>query len=139
MERPILNEAPEKRISVLEFGVKGDGKTDDFAALEAAVRLAAEKNLILEFPKGEHYLSDGLLLDGISMLSHDAKILYHGENFGTPALRIVSNVNLFGTWYIYAAPSARRDAAERAPIAIGDYITNRPSRNCYIQEVILSG
>ena len=139
MERPILNEAPEKRISVLELGAKGDGKTDDFPALEAAVRFAAEKDLILEFPKGEYYLSDGLFLDDISMLSHDARILYHGEKFGTPAFRIVSNVNLFGTWYIYAAPSARKDAAERAPIAIGDYMTDRPSRNCYIQEVILSG
>lgn len=139
MERPILNEAPEKRISVLELGAKGDGKTDDFPALEAAVQFATEKDLILEFPEGEYYLSDGLLLDGISMLSHDAKILYHGEKFGTPALRIVSNVNLFGTWYIHAAPSVRKDAAERAPVAIGDYITDRPSRNCYIQEVILSG
>lgn len=67
MERPILNEAPEKRISVLELGAKGDGKTDDFPALEAAVRFATEKDLILEFPEGEYYLSDGLLLDGISI------------------------------------------------------------------------
>ncbi|MBQ8140502.1 MAG: hypothetical protein IJ038_02265 [Clostridia bacterium] len=137
--KPVLNTSEENLVSPKAFGAVGDGIADDLAAIEKAVKYACENRKIVVLDENEYYISDGIELDGVSVLSHNAKLLYHGERFGVPAIRIKSNVNILGTLRINAAQSARDDAAERAPVAIGDYISDGKSRDVYIEELILSG
>ena len=50
-------------ISVRAFGARGDGKTDDTAALRAGIAAAMESGQTLFFPKGTYMVSDTIRID----------------------------------------------------------------------------
>lgn len=55
-----LLERAEDRISVKDFGAKGDGVTDDTAAIQIANDAATEVGATLFFPKGVYRCTDGI-------------------------------------------------------------------------------
>jgi hypothetical protein len=89
-------------ISVKDFGAKGDGTTDDTAAIQAAVTASAGKALY--FPAGTYIVSDIITLvsntvlygdQGITTLKLKAKS-YPAANVSIFVLTGISNVYLFG-------------------------------------------
>lgn len=55
-------------ISVKDFGAKGDGVTDDKAAIQAALDAALTANKTLFIPSGNYLISGQLINKGVSML-----------------------------------------------------------------------
>ena len=60
-------------VSVKNFGAKGDGVTDDTAAIQAATNYAVANNVPLYAPKGVYLLSSTVNLTGLSTLFGDGK------------------------------------------------------------------
>jgi hypothetical protein len=60
-------------VSVKNFGAKGDGVTDDTAAIQAATNYAVANNVPLYAPKGVYLLSSTVDLTGLSTLFGDGK------------------------------------------------------------------
>jgi hypothetical protein len=103
------------------FGAKGDGVTDDTAALQAALNSIATSHAVLWIPNGNYLISSPLTVTGVSnvtILGEDPRtttILWggaqgatmltldgcNGINFGRLTLdgQSVSGVNLEITWY----------------------------------------
>jgi hypothetical protein len=66
METLVVQAAPVGQqafaVSVKDVGAKGDGVTDDTAAIESALADAAKQNGIVFFPPGEYLISRGIYL-----------------------------------------------------------------------------
>jgi len=91
-----------EQISVKDFGAKGDGTTDDTAAIQAAV--AASSGKALYFPAGTYIVSDIITLvansvvygdQGITTLKLKAKV-YTAANVSIFVLTGISNVYIYG-------------------------------------------
>jgi hypothetical protein len=91
-----------ERISVKDFGAKGDNTTDDTAAIQAAV--AASSGKALYFPAGTYIVSDIITLvansvvygdQGITTLKLKAKT-YTAANVSIFVLTGISNVYIYG-------------------------------------------
>ena len=82
--------------SVKDFGAKGDGKTDDLPAFQAALAAAKTANSCAVFvPKGTYYLSDFLVLgEGITLYGAYTENVAKSEN-ALPVLKFASEA-LFG-------------------------------------------
>lgn len=70
-------------LSVKDFGAKGDGTTDDTAAIRAAVAVSAGKTLL--FPPGDYKVVDGFILNGDNthIVGYGARILYSQISVGS--------------------------------------------------------
>lgn len=69
-----------ERLSVKDFGAKGDGNTDDTAAIQAAINYASvefQDSRTVFFPKGIYQLSSGLVLNP---LCHSLTLEGEGEH-----------------------------------------------------------
>jgi hypothetical protein len=71
------------------FGAKGDGVTDDTAAIQAALNSLTKSDAVLWFPNGNYLISSPLVLSGVSnvtILGEDPRttsILWGGSQGGT--------------------------------------------------------
>ena len=70
-----------QRFVVTDFGAKGDGKTADTAAIQAAIDAAAKVGGTVFFPPGEYRCHDLKLKPSVTLLA-DAAWLYRGEKHG---------------------------------------------------------
>jgi glucan 1,3-beta-glucosidase len=70
-------------VSVRDFGAKGDGKTDDTAALTAAINKAVASDQILYFDAGDYLVSSTLYIPSGSFITGEAYpvILASGSSF----------------------------------------------------------
>jgi hypothetical protein len=69
--------------NVKAYGAKGDGSTDDRAAIQAAINAAASSGGVVYFPAGTYYLSSGL-----STTSN--KVTFLGANSSAVVLKMMS-------------------------------------------------
>ncbi|MBP3388600.1 MAG: right-handed parallel beta-helix repeat-containing protein [Clostridia bacterium] len=63
----VVYERVQAGLSVVDFGARGDGRTDDTAAFLQGVAAAAEQGLPLQIPAGEFRLTQTLELPGITL------------------------------------------------------------------------
>ena len=78
-------------ISVLDFGAKGDGKTDDRAALQKAFDYAKANGKDVYIPEGTFLHSGGLLADGIKVFGAGDGSILKATNFGQEAVYLQGN------------------------------------------------
>lgn len=85
-------------VDVRSFGAKGDGKTSDTAAIQAAIDRAAEQGGEVRFPAGT-YLSGTLVLkDGVALHLEQGAVLLGStrpEEYPPTPSRYVSHVNRY--------------------------------------------
>jgi len=62
------------RVSVMDFGAAGDGKTDDTAAVQAAVDALGKAGGTIEFPLGTYVIGSVNIREGLTLLGHGAVI-----------------------------------------------------------------
>ncbi len=84
---------PAERISVTDFGAKGDGHTDDTAAFKSALIAGAGK--VINVPAGRFVLSDRLRIETSNLVLRGAgpgkTILVFAKNLNTIEPRMVKN------------------------------------------------
>jgi hypothetical protein len=73
-------------INVKYFGAKGDGTTDDTAAIQAAIA-AAPTRTVVYFPKGNYYVS--------GELDVTKNLFFKGDGVGTMIYQSATTLNLF--------------------------------------------
>jgi len=72
--------AKDSKVSVLDFGAKGDGKTDDTVAFQAALDKAGETGEVVSIPAGQYRLngtlsiSEGVTLEGVWRGPHTSQL-----------------------------------------------------------------
>ncbi len=81
-ERPIPLRSPD--VSVKDFGVRGDGKTDDTTAFQEAIKQSAGKTILI--PEGEYVITDQLLVG-------DSGTVLQGEGSDKSKLRFPTPLN----------------------------------------------
>ena len=142
MKRPIFDEA-QKRITPQQFGALGDGKHDDTEALAAAIKQASQNGWVLELPAGEYYTREVVELDRITVLARDARISYYGLHKNSPAVNMLSYVNIFGKltiWAIDNTKSGINNHGNRCGMAFGVYDSGAGAYHCYVEDItILTG
>ena len=90
MQKEVFDLVEESCFNVKDYGAKGDGITDDSAAIQAAVTAAQKGRGVLYFPDGEYLVestitasrNDGLIL---KLLGRNATLV-GGENLNGPIL-----------------------------------------------------
>lgn len=142
MQKPLLDETA-KRISLLQFGAKGDGKQDDTEALRTAIRTARSDGVILEFPKGEYRTNEIVELEGITLISQGAAIYYYGTHMNSPAINMHDDVKIFGKLTIWAADNTKDGTVNhgnRCAMAFGVYDSGEGAHHCYVEDLtVLAG
>ncbi|WP_219642063.1 right-handed parallel beta-helix repeat-containing protein [Cohnella sp. CFH 77786] len=88
-------ETPSLRVSVKSYGAKGDGKSDDTAAIQAAVnKVGKSGGGVVFFPNGVYKVSDSIVV------SHD-RVTLEGQSWGAE-LRMVKHpkriIVIEGSW-----------------------------------------
>ncbi len=68
-------------LNVLDFGAKGDGKTNDTAAIQSAMDAAAKVEGVVYFPSGR-YVCGGLKMSPYTTLMGDAQWIFKNEQRG---------------------------------------------------------
>lgn len=102
--------------SVMDFGAKGDGKTDDTAAIARAVAALPAAGGVLLFPAG-NYLHRGVKIDGKSRFEmRGPGVLIAATSFITPYVLLsnCSDFTISGLSSRHENPTARRPTAGRA-------------------------
>ncbi len=123
------------------FGAVGDGVTDDTAAIQKAVQNAAANRTLLKLPEAEYYTTEPIDLDNINVQSENAKILFYGKQASVPAVDMHSNVSITGKLRIWTVDNTdvTQNHGGRSGIAFGNYNSGEGARNCYVEELEISG
>jgi hypothetical protein len=75
------------KINVLAFGAKGDGKTDDTAAVQKALDTAAKQGGTVQLPAGKYLVSGSLIVPpGVALVGSNKAPLYIEPLIGTVIL-----------------------------------------------------
>jgi hypothetical protein len=90
-------------INVKDFGAKGDGVTDDSAAIQAAVD--AGKGKTVYFPGGYTFLAAGISLDGST---YDGTTLRGDRRLGARGLECWCDSRIASRWTCASTATARR-------------------------------
>lgn len=122
-----------------QFGARGDGKTDDTEALEAAVRQASESGRTLKLPKGEYYLGRTLVLDRVRVLSEDAKISFWGMERNVPAIDMREDVSIYGRLHVWSVDNRIANHGGRCGMGFGHYGSGTGAHHCYVEELTVTG
>ena len=96
---------PPPVVNVRDYGAKGDGTTDDSAAVRRA-QLVVSEGGTLKFPTGDYLFSELLLLDvpGMKVIGESGAFLIHGGHRGIDIIadRVeVRNLALIGRGGVY--------------------------------------
>lgn len=127
-------------LSVRSFGAAGDGRTDDLAALNAAVAAARETGAVLELPAGDYLISDCLILDRVSLLSRGARILGRGMRVNIPAVELCDRVCVFGPLTVDYCDNGKSNHGGRCNVGMGRYEDRQSgASHCYIEDLTLTG
>lgn len=123
------------------FGAVGDGKTDDIYALELAAHVASKMGKILKLPQKEYYTSRPLSLNNVAVISENAKISFYGMQASVPAVDMQTNVTIRGKLRIWTVDNTNvtKNHGGRCAMGFGDYSTGVGARNCYVEELEVSG
>ena len=135
------------QVTPQHFGAYGDGKQNDTVAVQRAIQFANDNKLELRLPEAEYRTMTTMSLQGLTVRSENAKISYYGKEFNRPAIDILGDVNVYGTFHVNAAEmySPRSDKApyhthgNRCAVAFGSYDTGVGAHNCYIQDLVIWG
>lgn len=89
-----VSSGKSQEVSIIQFGAKGDGNTDDSKAVTEAISFLKKNNShILMFPKGEYPISVSVDVDGIHFKGPGKLISVNGkQDF---ILRVRGNDNVF--------------------------------------------
>jgi hypothetical protein len=92
-ENIVLPEAPANGgyVSVQKFGAKGDGRTDDTAAIQKAIDTIKGTPFTLYFPNGTYLISDSVGMFNAKAHSRDRFINYQGQSEAGTVIRLKDN------------------------------------------------
>ncbi len=135
--------AQENIISVNSYGAKGDGKTNDTKAINAAILAAAKENKKLVFGKNQNYLVDTISLVGNKSKTFQKLVLLGNKSKISCINRGRNNVlNFFfiDTLIIQDLGVVGNKDKKNNGNGIGIYYSNFTSiENCIIQDCKYSG
>lgn len=77
----VIVKSGKSTFNVLDFGAKGDGKTNDTLAIQSAIDKAGEVEGVVYFPSGK-YLCGGLKMRPHTTLLGEAQWIFRTENHG---------------------------------------------------------
>ena len=77
---PLKVKVEDVTLNVKDFGVIGDGVTDDSQALQSAIDKAVELKCKLLIPRGEYLCNSGLIINGYMKLECQGKLIYKGSD-----------------------------------------------------------
>lgn len=97
---PLMSAAQSNTLHVSSFGAKGDGKTDDTRAINAAVLSAAQNGTKLYFEKNKTYLVDTVSLVGTKTTPYQ-KLEIIGNNANIKCINRGKN-NVFKFFFVNA-------------------------------------
>jgi hypothetical protein len=82
-------------VSIKKFGAKGDGKTDDTAAIQKAIDTIKGAPFTLYFPNGTYLISDSVGMFNCKAHSRDRFINYQGQSEAGTVLRLKDSADGF--------------------------------------------
>jgi hypothetical protein len=114
---PGISGGDSPRLSVKDFGAVGDGATDDTAALQYALNIAAGKSLY--FPQGIYLISDTIYVPPATTIYGEGP----GDNWGLTSSEQGSRIKTSGAgtariWTDVGLPSTPAGTLVDAPIAV---------------------
>src|SRR5262245_6052659 len=120
-------ESNVRQLVASDFGTRGDGKSADTDALQAAMSTAAAKGVPLLIPPGDYVVARSLLADsnlsinakGATFLTYVPELGDSGRNVPTLMIDGVRNVRISGL-----AINGRKDAFEHTEYKAGVCINN---------------
>ena len=135
------------KVTPQHFGAYGDGKQNDTVPVQRAIQYATDFNLEIRLPEGEYRTMTTITLEGLTVRSENAKISYYGKEFNRPAIDILGDVNIYGTFHVNAAEMYAPESntapyhthGNRCGVAFGSYDTGVGAHNCYIQDLVICG
>ena len=120
VKREVKEEEPTRTfLNVMNFGAKGDGKTDDRAAIQAAFDSAAKIGGGVYIPEGEYLYSEKLLANGIVVRGDGAeKTALISTNEKSACLELTGEkCGVFGIYFM-GAEGVRSDDAQTGAIYV---------------------
>ena len=135
------------KVTPQHFGAYGDGKQNDTVPVQRAIQYATDFKLEIRLPEGDYRTMTTITLKGLTVRSENAKISYYGKEFNRPAIDILGDVNIYGTFHVNAAemyaPASNsapyHTHGNRCGVAFGSYDTGVGAHNCYIQDLVIWG
>ena len=113
VKREVKEEEPTRTfLNVMNFGAKGDGKTDDRAAIQAAFDSAAKIGGGVYIPEGEYLYSEKLSADGIVVRGDGAeKTMLISTNEKSACLELTGKkCGVFGIYFMGAEGERSSDS-----------------------------
>lgn len=136
--KPIFDEKLP-RVSPLDFGAVGDGKTDDSEALRKAIAYAAEQKCVLSLGNRDYYCLQPTVLENVTVLSDHAKISYYGLTLNKPAVDVRDNTDIFGVLRVFSVDNGLSNHGGRCGVLFGDYESGAGAVNCYVESLEITG
>lgn len=125
------------------FGAKGDGQTDDSAAMAQAIAYASQNNVPLVLPEAVYYCLEVTTLENITVQSQNATVYYMGLERNVPAVDLKNNVSVYGTLNVYAYDNVTNNGiishGGRCGVGVGNYNTGAGYSNIYLEHVVVTG
>jgi hypothetical protein len=77
-------------LNVVQYGAKGDGVTDDTAAIQAALNAAPASGAVVYFPRGTYLVSIGDVTNKIALNVLKQNITLQGDSAGVSTIKLAS-------------------------------------------------
>jgi polygalacturonase len=109
-----------RRISVVDFGAKGDGKTDDRAAIQKAFDYAKANGKDVFIPEGTFLHSGTLTASGIHVFGAGEASILKASTYGKEALFLKGNGVSLTDLHLIGVGGSRLSSAESQKVVIAE-------------------